>query len=421
MKKLFAVTTTAALVLTAAAAPAVAQDEKITVEGLIYIDRDGDRVYDQGETVRANVPGVEVYQGQTFVGAFDTGADGRYRAELPKGPKYDVVVQQGGYAVNRPSWGTSESLSGADFALSGFVFSGFSFIDTNGDGVKQADEKPNPGLIKAVAHPSPTRTIVVQATAAEDGSYVMDAPLDEFTIEAPDLTKDGFAVAQPKSAHDIDWVTGTRKMKTTDDARDQRVDIRYFTPRPDIALDAELVPAKETYTVGDQVVVKVKLTNKGDVPVAPSFVMAEFGAKLLSHSDNVTPIQGKDDDFDVVRKVLPGATEVVDLKVELTSPTLDKVWPIARHRFGNLVDVDRQNNDKNIPVKVVEKSTTAPTTDTTTPAPTTTTTTPQAVAGGDNNDNLASTGASPLGFLALGGLLLVAGAGAFLVARRRRS
>jgi LPXTG-motif cell wall-anchored protein len=43
------------------------------------------------------------------------------------------------------------------------------------------------------------------------------------------------------------------------------------------------------------------------------------------------------------------------------------------------------------------------------------------VAKAGSNSGLASTGASPLGFLGLGALLLAAGFGAFFVARRRRS
>ena len=75
-----------------------------------------------------------------------------------------------------------------------------------------------------------------------------------------------------------------------------------------------------------------------------------------------------------------------------------------------------------IPVEVVEKSveTTAPVTPTTAAAPPTTTTEP-AIAKAGNGSGLASTGASPLGFIGLGALLLAAGASAFPIARRRRS
>ncbi len=48
MKKLFVVAMTAALALTAAGAPAFAQDETITVEGVTFLDRNGNQSFDHG-------------------------------------------------------------------------------------------------------------------------------------------------------------------------------------------------------------------------------------------------------------------------------------------------------------------------------------------------------------------------------------
>ena len=134
-------------------------------------------------------------------------------------------------------------------------------------------------------------------------------------------------------------------------------------------------------------------------------------------------LNGRDDEFETVSKILPGQQVEVTLKVELNDVTFDEVWPIARFNFGHLKDVDHKNNVVRLPIKVVEKSTTtepsAPSSTSQTAAPTTTTT--PAVAKAGNSSGLASTGASPLGFLGLGALLLAAGTAAFLVARRRRS
>src|SRR5689334_25060749 len=83
---------TAALVLPAAATSAVAQDETITVEGVIFLDRNGNEKYDEGETVRANGPGVWVKDvSGDKVSEFRTDANGRYKAVLPKGPQYLIV------------------------------------------------------------------------------------------------------------------------------------------------------------------------------------------------------------------------------------------------------------------------------------------------------------------------------------------
>jgi uncharacterized membrane protein len=189
-----------------------------------------------------------------------------------------------------------------------------------------------------------------------------------------------------------------------------------------MALTSVITPVKDTYTLGDQIDLKLTLSNKGNVPVAPTFVLGSFSAKLLSHSDNVTLQPGTDEDFTVKDKILPGKQVEVALKIELNDVTYTEVHVMTRFGFGRLPDVDHKNNVVSTKIKVVEKSTATPTTTETAVAPTTTTTTTSpAVAKAGNKSGLASTGASPLGFLGLGSLLLAAGLGAFFVARRRRS
>jgi LPXTG-motif cell wall-anchored protein len=150
--------------------------------------------------------------------------------------------------------------------------------------------------------------------------------------------------------------------------------------------------------------------------------MASFAAKLLSSSSNVKSIGGHAYEFETVDKILPGDRVEVVLKVELNDTAFTEVWPIVRFNFGYLKDVDHKNNVVRLPIKVVEKSTsTSPTTPSSTGTTTPTITTTPAVAKAGNNSGLASTGASVLGFLGLGALLLAGGLGALFVARRRRS
>ena len=424
MKNVFAVTLTAARVLAATGAPAFAQDETITVEGLVYLDRNANRTFDAGDSVRANGVGVRVTNTDTneTVGDFGTGADGRYRAVLPKGPTYSVAIWELEYSFNRVSYDSvTESRADADFNLLGHVVTGSTFVDTNGDGVKQAGEKVHQGRIKASGKASGGRAVELETQAGEDGTYSLDLPNGDFTITAPDLTANGLSLAEPKAADDIDWLTGSRKIQQMLDNRTHRVDVRYVEAKADIALTSAITPVKDTYTVGDQIELKLTLANKGNVPVAPTFVLGSLAAKVLSHSDNVTVRPGTVEDFTVADKILPGKQIEVALKLELNDVTYTEVHAMARFNFGRLPDVDRKNNVAVKPIKVVEKSTATPTTTETTAAPTTTTTTTPAVAKAGNKSGLASTGASPLGFLALGSLLLAAGLGAFFVARRRRS
>ncbi|SER34583.1 hypothetical protein [Lentzea albida] len=424
MKKFFAVAMTAAFVLPSAAVSAAAQGETITVEGLFYIDRNGDNAFTAGENVRAGGPGVQIrVQGTNeLVGTFPTGPDGRYRAVLPKGPKYVTSSLEKDYSSTRLGHDASESRTDADYPLRGYFLNGVTFVDTNGDGVKQAEEKTHGGKVKVTGQVHSGAQFSGEAQAGPDGAYQLDLPFGALTLTAPDLTKDGLALAKPRTASDVDWVSGTTALVGADN-REVRADVRYVEARADIALSASVVPAKDSYVLGEQVDVKLTLANKGNVPVVPSVVMAEFVAKLVSHSDNIKLINGRDDEFETVAKILPGEQADVVLKVELNDLTFDKVQPIVRFNFGNLQDVDRKNNVllPPIAVKVVEKGTTAPTTSTSPSQSAVPTTTAPAVAKAGNGSGLASTGASVFGPLALGAVLLAVGASAFFVARRRRS
>lgn len=429
MKKFFAVAMTAALVLPAVATSAAAQDEKITIEGLIYQDRNANRKPDTGESPKAGTRLKAMnLDTREIKWEFTTGEDGRYQAVLPKGPKYSVFLDFDGYdyTANRVSWDNlSESRADTDFAVAGYFVDGFTFVDTNGDGEKQDDEKVHQGKVKVVGKSNSGAEVNVETQSGADGAYRFDLPLGEYKVVAPDLAANGLALAKPKSDKDIDWVTGARAFPTGNDgSRNYRVDLRYFVAKADIALAAAVTPVKETYVLDEQIEVKLTLSNKGDVPVVPSVVMAGFVAKLVSHSDNIKFLNGSDDEFETVSKILPGQHADVVLKIELNDLTFDKVQPIVRFDYGNLKDVDHKNNVlvPPIAIKVVAKSTTEPTTpSSTTGTPAPTTTTDPAVAKAGNKSGLASTGASPLGFLGLGALLLAAGTAAFFVARRRRS
>jgi LPXTG-motif cell wall-anchored protein len=427
VKNVCAVVVTAAIVLTATGAPAAAQrDGMINISGLFYVDRNGDNAYDAGDGIRAWGPGVRITNQDTKQSfTAPVGADGRYEVHnLPKGPTYvvenlDII----NYPTTKLGFNTTETVTNGDFPLRGFTVRGLSFVDANGDGVKQADEKATTGSVKVSGTAQDGSKVDAEATPAAGGEYVIDMPIGDFTLTSPNLTGEGLALAKPKAATDIDWVSGTRELTQNVDNRTQRLDLRYFAAKADIAVEAAISPVKDVYVLGEQIDAKIKLLNKGDVPVAPSFVMSYFDAKLISHSGNITVI-GRDD-YALNHKILPGGSAEVVIKFEPASTEFDVVWPLVRFNYGGLLDVDRKNNGARIPVKVVEKSTTTdPTTPlqtTTTTAPTTTTTTQPAAVKAGNKSGLASTGASPLGAIALGGLLLVAGVGAFVVARRRRS
>ncbi|MEU5235017.1 hypothetical protein AB0G82_38180 [Streptomyces anulatus] len=422
MKKLFAVTMTAALALPAVATTAAAENETITIEGANFLDRNANGKFDEGETLRPDTR-MQVKDLETRQIVWDSHANrgGRYHVELRKGPKYSITVDLGAYTAERTELIVSEDDAHADFAFTGTFLSGFTFVDSNGDGVKQADEKPHTGKVKVSGVTRANLDFNAETEADANGAYLFDLPLGDLTITAPDLRKSRLTLAEPKSANDIDWLTGTRAVGEPVSRRLQ-VDLRYVEAKADFALASTITPLEETYTVGDQIELRLAVSNKGNVPVAPTVVLGSFAAKLLSHSPNVTV---EDDDvFTTVDKILPGEQAEIALKIELDDVEYAEVHAMVRFVPGGYQDVDPTNNVVSTLIKVVGKAgeSTAPTTTTTTaPASTTTTTTAPAVAQAGTRSGLASTGASPLGFLALGVLLLAAGTSAFFVARRRRS
>jgi hypothetical protein len=418
VKKFFAVAMTAALVLPAAATSAVAQDEKITIEGLVWLDRNGDKKFD-GEAVlagEARIVKISKHDGGDVVGEYATDDKGRYAArDLPAG-KYDVQVSRARYTPTTPRNVTSEGGT-VDFGVRGAGIAGHSFHDRNRDGVRQiGEELLSPGTLngKPIGMPG------------EDGQFsVDDLPFGKYKFVAADYSQRGLALVKPPGTYPIDWATGTLEFTLGEFEGPAPLEVLYFEPKADAAVEGlTIAPAKDTYVVGEQIDVEFKLANKGDVPGKLSAVMFNFGSvRLISRSDNVT---GSKDDFETVAPVLPGESVTVAMKIEITGTDLAEIWPFARPWVGPFKDVDRSNQGTQVKkqIKVVEKGaeTTAPTTPsgTTTAAPAATTTAP-AIAQAGSRSGLASTGASPLGFLGLGALLLAAGTAAFLVARRRRS
>jgi LPXTG-motif cell wall-anchored protein len=219
----------------------------------------------------------------------------------------------------------------------------------------------------------------------------------------------------------LDWVTGKRVYDIDDRFTSAPIDIRYFNPKGDLAISTPVLsPAKDVYVVGDEVEATFQITNKGEAPESPTFTTGKWSLTTLAHSDNVEPTPGSYDEFAVKSPLLPGQS--IDVKIRVRFDTTEPVQVNVLVRPSRWGDDPFKDNVRVVPIKIAERSaeiSTPPASSTTTAPPATTTT--RAVAKAGDKSGLASTGASPLGFLALGALLLAAGLGAFFVARRRRS
>lgn len=335
MRKFFAVATTAALLLPVAGT-AAAQEEKITIEGLVWLDRNADRKF-ENEAVLAGEKIVRItkYDGGDLVGEYTTDDNGRYAArDLPAG-KYSVTAVNYRYTPTTQRNVASEGGT-VDFGVQGQFVTGRSFVDRNRDGVRQPDEELlSPGTLNGKQIP----------VSREDGQFsVDDLPYGKYEFVAADYTKRGLALVKPEGTRPVDWATGRLEFTLSELEGPGSLDVMYFEPKGDGALEGTAIsPAKDTYVLGEQIEVSFKLLNKGDVPGKLSVVMFGLGstdAKLISLSDNVT---GTMQDFEMVEKLLPGESITVVMKLELASTELKEISPFARPFIGGFKDVDHKN------------------------------------------------------------------------------
>ncbi|MDT7790546.1 MAG: hypothetical protein QOF58_8965 [Pseudonocardiales bacterium] len=415
MRKLFAVATTAVLLLPVAGT-AAAQEEKVFIGGLVWFDRNSDMKPNPAEPGVANEKIVKIVKEDTgeLVGEYTTDKDGIYVArDLPKA-KYVVTVEvRGRYWTTTKDRATTEGGT-VDFGVRGGSLIGYSFLDQNRNGSLDANEGEHslePGTLNG-------KKLEVQPN---NQFVVEDLPFGRYELVATDYRRDGLTLWDTKTSSGLDWVTGRRVYDIDENFSSAPIDILYFNPKGDLAITLpELSPAKDVYVVDDEADATFRITNKSEAPELPTFTTGEWAKNTLSYSAGIELVPGSWDEFAVKSPLLPGQSLDVKIRVKLSATDVEKVNVLVRpSKWG---DDPFRNNVQIRPIKVVQKGAET-TTSTTSPAETTTTTTTTtpAVAKVGNKTGLASTGASPLGFLALGALLLAAGLSAFFVARRRRS
>ncbi|WP_461123568.1 hypothetical protein [Saccharothrix stipae] len=403
---------------------AVAQDDTVTLEGLVWFDRDADGVVDAGEPPLVNRLPVEVYNASTkaFLGEYRTDANGRYKAvDLPDVPLAIYNRNAGIFEATTPA--TFNPVSGGgtfDFGVRGGTVRGFSFFDLDRDGVRQTHEPDVPGaptvrLVHGIVDVAP-------ATRGVGGEYEFtDVPVgSDVSIVADNAPE--LKLAPPVTEHDIDPATRQKKIVVRA-GEATRVDVRYTYLDADFVAGApRLEPARDAYRVGDVVTLVVPVTNRGEASDNPAMVVFGATPEFLSANDLVKVIS-PGQEFSLHHPIAVGETVDVRLTYRLDDPEFDQFHLLIRpfsalgHKETNFGD-----NHAKVPLKYTtgEQTTTTSPTATTTTATTTTTTTAAVAQVAGGSSGLASTGASPLSFLAVGVLLLGAGALTFLAARRRR-
>ncbi|XVS64324.1 hypothetical protein ACQPYE_39810 [Actinosynnema sp. CA-299493] len=404
---------------------AVAEENTVTLEGLVWFDRDADGVVDPGEPPLANGRGVDVYDVRDKshpIGQYGTDANGRYRAAgLPDVPLAIYNYNTELYEATTPA--TVNPVSGGgtfDFGFRGGTVRGSSFQDANRDGVRQAFEDDVPGaptvrLVRGGVDVKP-------ATRGVGGEYEFtDVPVgDQVAIVADDAPE--LKLAPAVAEHDVDPATHAKKIVVRA-GETTRVDVRYTHLDADFVAGApRLEPAKDAYSVGDVVTLVVPVTNRGEAADIPEMVVFGSTPEFVGAGDGVSVVT-PGQEFRTSSRMAVGETVDVRLTYRLDDTAFEQFHLLIRpfsalgHKETNFAD-----NHAVVPLEYTtgeQPTTTTPPVTTTVPTATTTSAPAVADVSGDGS-GLADTGATPLPWLAIGGLLLGAGALTFLAARGRR-
>jgi len=175
-----------------------------SISGMKYNDLDANGINDgepgmEGWAVKLSGMTLEdqAVEKDTF-----TAADGSYKFESLSPGTYTVSeVEQSGWKRTAPAEGSytvslsDADVSGKDFGNHGsWSISGSVFLDSNGDGARDADEAGQAGWSINLEHPA--GTVINATTTAQDGSYAFKnlAP-GQYTISQP--AQEGWKISLP--------------------------------------------------------------------------------------------------------------------------------------------------------------------------------------------------------------------------------
>ena len=175
-----------------------------TISGMKFNDLNGNGVFD-GE------PGMEGWTIQlsgNAVNTTKTGKDGSYRfAGLAPGSYSVAEVEQSGWTRTAPKEGSysldlkDSDIAGKDFGNHGsFSISGTSFVDTNGNGVKDSDETGQAGRSLQL---SLNGNVINATTTGKDGSYSFQN-LAPGTYTISEIAQEGWAQTAPQGPYTVE-------------------------------------------------------------------------------------------------------------------------------------------------------------------------------------------------------------------------
>jgi hypothetical protein len=422
-RRAIAATVLAAASLVLAAVPAAAQDEAGAITGLVWFDRDGDKIRDAGEPGRASAA-VEVRQHGVLVESHSTDSAGEYTITgLAPG---DYTLRNGAYHGYTPTTPESVDLTvtGAgeevNFGIKGGRLVGNVWRDDNGDGVRQAVDpamRMGGGEVRLDGAMFGAATATIDA----DGEFVFeDLPnLDTYTLHAPDRITSGDEFTKGGKDSVVDQQTGVSTLLAIKDNGQLDVGVGYRTRGTDMRVDHLNVPAA---TVGEEFTVTARITNRSSLS---DFFSVRVG---LPHGVRVTGMTGltrtPSEDPRLVNgtstiSLMPGGEQAVSFTMVADEPVYALLaisvapvdlpdWNTEDNRQETKMMAEAANGAANPPAvrPVVDRlapAAHAPAKDPVRP------------------ENLASTGASPLIPVILASVLLASGGALVFVLRRRVS
>jgi hypothetical protein len=163
------------------------------VGGLVWFDRDGDRVRDRNEPGSTGVPvtATNIQTGDSYDATTD--ARGNYLIRVPAGV-YQVTADSAGYrpttAEDRTVRVFSNRATTANYGIQGGSISGLAWLDQNQDGVRQSSEPRVAGVPITTNGPGNARTVTNR-----NGQYVLnDLPAGDHVVRflKPSSTQAGF-------------------------------------------------------------------------------------------------------------------------------------------------------------------------------------------------------------------------------------
>jgi hypothetical protein len=320
-----------------------------SISGLVWFDRDSDHQRDNGEPADggSTVTITNLSDGTVTTATTDE-LTGTYRVDGLAQGFYRVDGAQTGYAGTTARTTVVDVIAGhlatADFGVRGGTITGNTWDDTNGDGLRQADEPAHAG-VQMYAYSSAT-THAAEGTSDASGTYrIQDLPAGSYRLSLLRPVS-GYGLTRSGGDSVLDPATGAdASVRVRAGQQVGPLDAGFVAARVDTAITGITVPSDAT--VGDQVSVTVDVANLSNVtelvnatvdfPAGLAPVSATATDGLSTFVSGQTVYLGSE-----ISNVAAGTTVQLVVQATVTAPLTDA--PVSATAPVIHGDVDPANN-----------------------------------------------------------------------------